>query len=85
MVLSENYILTEKDFNMLLVYTGLQESDNNVPSIAIYWPDGSPKTIEEIEQKAMELALKAYDNNITAAAKSLGMAKSTFYRKSGKN
>ena len=42
---------------------------------------GQLKTMAEIENDAMKLALILTDNNITKAAALLGIAKSTFYRK----
>jgi DNA-binding NtrC family response regulator len=42
---------------------------------------GDFKTMDTIEQEAMQLALVHFGQNITQAAKALGMAKSTFYRK----
>ena len=43
--------------------------------------DGTFKTLETLEREAMEAALAHCDQNITQAAKILGIAKSTFYRK----
>ncbi len=43
--------------------------------------DGSFKTMADIESEAMNSVLRHYDDNITRAADSLGIAKSTFYRK----
>ncbi|NBX74353.1 MAG: sigma-54-dependent Fis family transcriptional regulator [Alphaproteobacteria bacterium] len=43
--------------------------------------DGTPKTMDEIEQEAMALTLEDCAGNVTKAADNLGMAKSTFYRK----
>lgn len=42
---------------------------------------GNLKTIAEIEKEALSFALEHHKNNVTQAAKSLGIAKSTFYRK----
>ncbi len=39
------------------------------------------KTIYEIEQEAIHIALNHFDHNITKASKALGIAKSTFYKK----
>lgn len=44
-------------------------------------PDGSFKSMEEIENEAMHTALTHFENNITRASDALGIAKSTFYRK----
>lgn len=43
--------------------------------------NGDFKTMDEIEQDAMKHALEYCNGNTTAAAKLLGIAKSTFYRK----
>lgn len=51
------------------------------PRISLRKTNGLPKTMAEIEEEAMQKSLEHYDNNITRAAESLGMAKSTFYRK----
>jgi len=51
------------------------------PHITLKKASGLPKTMEEIETEAMQKTLEQYDGNITRAAESLGMAKSTFYRK----
>lgn len=49
--------------------------------IALKQPNGLPKTMDEIEAEVMQKTLEMYDGNITRAAEALGMAKSTFYRK----
>lgn len=49
--------------------------------LAIRQPDGMFKTMEQIEQEVMQLALQHYHQNITRACEALGIAKSTFYRK----
>jgi DNA-binding NtrC family response regulator len=51
------------------------------PSIPLRLPDGSYKTMEMIENEAMQTMLDLQDQNITQAAHLLGIAKSTFYRK----
>lgn len=43
--------------------------------------DGHIKTMSEIEAEAMQMALIHFEDNITLAAESLGISKSTFYRK----
>lgn len=43
--------------------------------------DGTFKTMDDIEQEAMRMALDHFGQNIALAAQHLGMAKSTFYRK----
>ena len=46
--------------------------------------DGEFKTMEALENETMHLAIEFHDGNITRAAKALGIAKSTFYRKMDK-
>jgi len=43
--------------------------------------NGKPLTLEEIERAALRFSLMRHKNNVTQAAKSLGVAKSTFYRR----
>ena len=45
---------------------------------------GNFRTMEDLENEAMHLAIDFHKGNITRAAKSLGIAKSTFYRKMDK-
>ena len=52
--------------------------------VALRQPNGLPKTMNEIEAEAMQKTLEHYQQNITQAAKALGIAKSTFYRKIGR-
>ncbi|MAE51744.1 MAG: sigma-54-dependent Fis family transcriptional regulator, partial [Micavibrio sp.] len=56
-----------------------QTASNNALDIITH--DGVFKTMDAIEQAAMAIALEHFDHNITQAAKALGMAKSTFYKK----
>lgn len=43
--------------------------------------DGVLKSMDDIEQEAMKFAVHFHSGNVTKAAKSLNIAKSTFYRK----
>ena len=52
--------------------------------ISVLDDDGRFKAMEELENTAMHMAIEFHDGNITQAAKSLGIAKSTFYRKMDK-
>ncbi|MEC7701176.1 MAG: helix-turn-helix domain-containing protein, partial [Pseudomonadota bacterium] len=52
--------------------------------ISVLDDDGRFKAMEELENAAMHMAIEFHDGNITQAAKSLGIAKSTFYRKMDK-
>jgi DNA-binding NtrC family response regulator len=49
--------------------------------INIRHPDGTFKTMSEIEMETMQTTLRHFESNITRASDALGMAKSTFYRK----
>ncbi len=49
--------------------------------IDIMHPSGEMKTMREIENEVMQRALEYFDDNITRTSESLGIAKSTFYRK----
>lgn len=49
--------------------------------ISLKRPDGSTKTMEELEEEIMRSALQETGGNITHAADQLAIAKSTFYRK----
>lgn len=49
--------------------------------ISVILDSGDIKTIDEIESEAIEIVLQYHKNNVTQAAKSLGMARSTFYKK----
>lgn len=44
-------------------------------------PAGEFKNMDAIEAEVMQMVLSHYDNNITRASDTLGIAKSTFYRK----
>tara|TARA_R110002124_G_scaffold287216_2_gene471653 strand:- start:75101 stop:76525 length:1425 start_codon:yes stop_codon:yes gene_type:complete len=62
------------------------DPDSNTVDYAINAVDDSGQflTMDDIENKAMHMAIKYHNGNITRAAKSLGIAKSTFYRKMDK-
>ncbi len=82
MIMSEGNSLNIEDFSFPLA-TNFKATekiidDSNIP---IFGVNGKMKTMDEIEQSAMQLALKHHNGNITQAAISLNIAKSTFYRK----
>jgi len=84
MVISDGNVLDIDDLTGLVSESENQPIDNqtsNHKDIRIISKDGEFKTIHEIEQKAMQLALNHFDHNITQAAKALSIAKSTFYKK----
>lgn len=91
MVVSESNVLDVDDFSALFLgVTAPQKetasgSTTKLQHIRVLSSDGHFKTAEEIEREAMDIALDHFNHNITQAAKALGMAKSTFYKKnSGK-
>ncbi len=49
--------------------------------IAVVQDSGEMTQMEHIERRAMEIAMEYHQGNIAQAAKGLGIAKSTFYRK----
>ncbi|MCB2051055.1 MAG: sigma-54-dependent Fis family transcriptional regulator, partial [Novosphingobium sp.] len=55
--------------------------EKDTPSIRMTGHEGHFKTLDTIEREAMAIALEHFNHNITQAAKALGMAKSTFYKK----
>ncbi|MCK6417785.1 MAG: sigma-54 dependent transcriptional regulator [Alphaproteobacteria bacterium] len=86
MVLSDRDVLRDEDFIAVLgkaeVNEGqVQVASNNSGALTLHDAQGLFKTMAEIEREAMQVALNAYAGNITQAAKALGIAKSTFYRK----
>lgn len=90
LVLCEGNILTPKDFSIYdekILLNITEQSQILYPNHTIdkqspYQRDnGTFKTMKDIEQEAMEQALAHFNNNTTQAAKALGIAKSTFYRK----
>jgi len=44
-------------------------------------PNGSFKTVDEMEKEALRMALNHFNQNMSHAADALGIARSTFYRK----
>lgn len=48
---------------------------------SLHHPNGVLKTMDEIESDAMQAVLEHCDHNVTRAAETLAIAKSTFYRK----
>ena len=84
MVLSEGERLQRRDFETLLagVDGAAQPSDSSArPVISLMDQNGTMKSLGVIEEEAIAAALSYYQQNITQAAKALGIAKSTFYRK----
>ncbi len=66
-IMSENNVLQPEDF--LMKSTGITTSDQ------------SSLKVEDVEKMAVVQAIETYENNLTAAAKALGMGRSTLYRK----
>ena len=87
MVMSDNNILDIEDFSTFSSNTKdfeispPENAAKKLQDIRVLKNDSEFKTVNEIEQEAMALALEHFNQNITRAAKALGMAKSTFYKK----
>jgi DNA-binding NtrC family response regulator len=84
LVMSENDILTSEDCMSLENPAGNNVFSNpdllqTVPSVLDAM--GRLKPLEEIEKEVMHFALACSGRNISVAAKMLGMARSTFYKK----
>ena len=91
MLLSDKYIMDVKDFTYALSHMEEVENKgnykpnaNNPYNISMITAEGKLKTAGNIEQEAIYIALQHHKNNVTQAAKSLGIAKSTFYKKMNK-
>ncbi len=88
MVLCDGDVLDVDDFTALPIGgTSPVSEDMALPehisetALTMLDVDGHLKTMDQIEQAAMQFSLQYHDNNVTQAARALNMAKSTFYRK----
>lgn len=85
MVLCDDNVLDINNFTALpnIEFSNTRSSKTALEEsmLKMFDENGALKTIEHIEKDAIQFALKHHDHNITHAAKSLNMAKSTFYRK----
>lgn len=85
MILCEGDMLDCDDFTTLpttaFSSSGGRASVSDKNGLSLFGADGKLKTMNQIEQEAMQFSLHHHEHNITQAALSLGMAKSTFYRK----
>jgi DNA-binding NtrC family response regulator len=86
-VMGEDDVLDIDDFVSVTAQPSIEQiskmttlSTNN-DSLNMFQLNGLLKTADMIEQESMQFALKYHNGNITKAAESLNMAKSTFYRK----
>ena len=52
------------------------ETDDYIPVVR---PDGKLRTLEEVEEALIDFALVRFNNNKFAAAKALGIGRSTLY------
>jgi DNA-binding NtrC family response regulator len=73
-ILSDNQTLTISDFDLRDVTTPTEIPVQNQHAIAL-------KPLHDIEREAIQQAMEHHHHNVTQAAKTLGMAKSTLYRK----
>ena len=84
-------VLSDTDAIDRAVIEQIHESSTATPTIerratpalhiSMRKPDGSFKTMLEIETEALHTTLNHFEDNITRASDVLGIAKSTFYRK----
>ncbi len=84
LVLGDGDIISRDDLREYHDISGLSQSAQTSPSgmlLAMQYPDGSLKTMDQIEGEAIEMAFRHFQGNISLAAAELGIAKSTFYRK----
>ena len=86
LVVSETPALEEEDFDHVLSETPEKipfpiETKDLSLTISLLNSEGHFKAISDIEREALLNALTYTDQNVTKAAKLLGMAKSTFYKK----
>ncbi len=81
MVMSEGAALLFKESEADRIKIRDVESIAGAPFISLMDEDGNFKTTKMIEHEAIQIVLKELNGNITKAAKALGMAKSTFYKK----
>lgn len=84
MVMSEGSVLKIENFDKALNINDVNQAlpaITHLQSINVMLDNRNFKTVQDIEQEAMRIALDHFDHNITKASKALGMAKSTFYKK----
>lgn len=85
MVVAERNVLKVEDFVMATAAATPAEqpprAGMGVQMLSLMNEDGGFKSAEQIEHEVMMRALEYYQGNITRAAKEIGMAKSTFYKK----
>jgi len=88
MVISEGNQLLPQDFSVIFSGGNMSfptengtHTSHTQHDICVISSEGNIKTANEIEQEAVHMVLNHHNGNITQAAKSLGMAKSTFYKK----
>lgn len=83
-IMSDNTMLTKDDFAMALsssVQENSTTANDTMNPVDLKTDNGKLKTAAEVEKDLIKEAIKKYDGNITQAAKAIGMAKSTFYKK----
>ena len=83
-ILCESDVIDKKELKQIHNITETPESrfatDLSI-SLHLQSSTGELKPMVQIEKEVIQMALDHHDNNITRAAESLGIAKSTFYRK----
>lgn len=80
-IIEINDLTSEKLSRSSFIECTENQDGYNRHNISMINADGSFKTLEEIEQETIEIALHHSEGNVTQAAKLLNIAKSTFYKK----
>ncbi len=73
MIMTDNTSLDIEDFSALPMLA--------IPAARSSSLSGAPRPLAEVEREAIQNALNYFQGNVTQAAKALGIAKSTLYRK----
>lgn len=84
LILTDNEFISDSDIHSVMMPQSTI-SDNNSPTnrnnLTVIDAKGEVRSLSDIEQQAFQIVMQYYDNNISKAHRSLGIAKSTFYRK----
>ena len=84
LVLSDKEELSPDDFNKSATPAAPHTNENNHKqevALSLISENGRAKTLNDIEKDAIEFTLKFMNGNVTKTAESLGLAKSTLYKK----
>ena len=85
LILSDHTVLTVSDFEFANTASDNDTEIKRNAMISILDKDGALKTLAEIEQDFLELALDHCNHNFSKTARAIKIAKSTLYRKVNEN